>query len=601
MTLAWLRRPAPMVDRRARAQALGAFLLAGGVVGLVALPLLVQRDVNLGVFAVLAVVTTLAGAVVLAVPGRVPVAVCHLGVAGGLATILTVSVLAGEGPLPVAFGMLLIWVGLYTGYFFAPAAAAAYVAAGLVGYGVLVAARLEQPMALEVLYLTAIVLTSTGVSVWLSQHRGLADEDPVTGAFNRRGFARRLETAMREVDHRGRPLCVALLDVDHFRRVNEARGREGGDRLLAACARRWARLLPDNASLGRLGIDEFGVVLPRTDPGEAAAMLEQLRRAAPEGQTCSAGVVPFSPGDSQSMLMARAETALYDAKRTGRDRVVVLGDDTGTAGELWEAIEGGQLVAHYQPLFSMRTGRLCGVEALVRWQHPERGLIAPGAFLGVAEESGAIHGIDRWVLTEACRQACEWQRLPAMEGMRMAVNVSPSRLRDPAVVADVAEALAASGLAPHLLTLEVTEEALQGDLASASNVLWELRGLGVKLAIDDFGTGHSSLGRLHSLPFDILKIDRSFVSALGGNRGGDSLLAAIVGMARSLELVTVAEGVEDAEQLEALRRHECQNVQGFLLCRPLPAAELSSQLASLRVPGANGDGSGARGEPGAPA
>lgn len=564
-----LRWPAPVVDRRARGQALAGLLLAGGTIGLVSLPFGVGRELPVNVLLVLQVTAVITGLLVLWAAERVPTWLCHVVVLAGIGAILGLVALSGSGALPVAVAFPLVWVGLFAGFFFPPPAAAAHVVVALAGF-LLVTAPLEQALGVEFVFLAAVTTSAAVVTAWLSYHRTLADRDSLTGALNQRGFARRLEATLHETVRNGMTLSVAVIDLDQFRVVNDTHGREHGDRLLARCAAEWGAALPQNAALARVGGDEFWAVLPSVTPSAAGELLERLRTVTPDGQRCSVGIASHVPGDSQSMLLSRAETALYDAKRSGRDRVVVLGD-SGRATELWRALEQHELVLYYQPYYEVASGALSGVEALVRWQHPHRGLIGPGAFLPAAEESGAIHAIDRWVLGEACKGIRELQAVATRgERLRVAVNTSPSRLRDPNLVADVDDALTSSGLAPESLVVEITEEALAGEVEATVATLWGLRDLGVQLAIDDFGTGHSSLGRLRSLPFDVLKVDRSFVTALDGDLGGESLLSAIVAMAGSLGLRTVAEGVEDDGQLEILRRHGCDDAQGFGLARPAP-------------------------------
>jgi EAL domain-containing protein (putative c-di-GMP-specific phosphodiesterase class I) len=287
-----------------------------------------------------------------------------------------------------------------------------------------------------------------------------------------------------------------------------------------------------------------------------------------------------------SMLLSRVDAVLYEAKRGGRDRTVVNGDDDSAVRALSAAIRGGEFVVFHQPTVSLRTGRITGFEALVRWQHPERGLLPPSEFIPLAEDSGLIVQLGEFVLDRACRDARGWlDRFPD-EPAKVSVNVSGRQLDDPGFTDAVACALRDSGLPARLLTIEVTETVLAASLPSWAERLWDVRRLGVQLAMDDFGTGYSSLNQLRRLPFGVIKVDRSFVEDLPDSPEAAALVDAMVGIGRALGLAVVAEGVETAEQLAYVRGAGCDEAQGFLLGRPAPADVAARLLERQSLPAA---------------
>ena len=289
--------------------------------------------------------------------------------------------------------------------------------------------------------------------------------------------------------------------------------------------------------------------------------------------------------DDPADLLAHAEAAMYQAKRRGGFGVETFGeslrievlDRMATEHSLHRALERRELILHYQPVVEVERGTTVGVEALIRWRHPDQGIIAPGRFIPVAEESGLVIPIGAWVLEQACHQLREWHLTdPTDEPGSMEVNLSARQIDDPDIVETVERVLARTGLSPGHLTLEITESALMRDAATALGVLKALKGLGVLLAIDDFGTGYSSLSYLQRFPLDVLKVDRMFVEELGMGSGGDEIVAAVIKLAHTLGLEVVAEGVETEQQLDVLRSLGCDYAQGFLFSRPVPALELRS-------------------------
>jgi diguanylate cyclase (GGDEF)-like protein/PAS domain S-box-containing protein len=430
-----------------------------------------------------------------------------------------------------------------------------------------------------------------------------AIHDPLTALPNRVLFMDRLETALSRATRHHRHVAVIFLDLDRFKFVNDGMGHAAGDRLLESVAERLLGSIRPNDTVARFGGDEF-VVLCDEVAGEDAAVqvAERLTDALsrpislPEGDvfvTASAGVALSVHGtDSAARLLRDADTAMYMAKERGRARIEVFDpeshgivlDRMRIRSDLHNALERGELRVYYQPIVGLDSGRMVGVEALLRWHHPERGLMPPGEFLPIAEESGLIVPIGAWVMEEACRQVVTWERVRRDEGLdavpiSVSINMSPRQLSEPGFVDQVASVLALTGVAPEYVWLEITEDALAEDTESTVRVLRQLQTLGVRLAIDDFGTGYASLAYLKSFPVQALKVDRSFVVDLG--RGGDddaTIVRAVIALARSLGLVCVAEGIERPDQLEELRALGCDCVQGFLLGVPLPAEVLGERM-----------------------
>jgi diguanylate cyclase (GGDEF)-like protein len=436
-----------------------------------------------------------------------------------------------------------------------------------------------------------------------------AFHDSLTGLANQALFRDRLEHALaRRRSGGGADLAVLFLDLDNFKHVNDSLGHTAGDDLLIAVTERLAACLREADTAARMGGDEFAILLEDvTDLGRADEVAERLllALAAPYRiadkdvfATASIGIAGHAPGVDGDQLLRNADLAMYTAKRMGKNRFERFDPHMHTAAmerieleaDLRRACERGELRLQYQPIVSLDDGELLSVEALVRWQHPTRGLLPPGAFIGFAEESDLIEEIGAWVLEEACRQARRWQQEhPGRHPVGISVNVSPRQLRNPAITTVVTDTLRRTGLAAEHLTLEITEGAMMHDTDVALARLHELKSLGVRLAVDDFGTGYSSLSYLQQFPIDVLKIDRSFVDRIEHGPEESSLARAIVRLAQSLHLSAVAEGVENAEQMGWLRAIGCPSAQGFHLCRPVDAAAIGALLdhgSSISAPSA---------------
>ena len=424
--------------------------------------------------------------------------------------------------------------------------------------------------------------------------RELATHDTLTGLPNRALLHEELQ-AMLDTCAPDASVAVLFLDLDRFKDINDSFGHELGDALLCEVAARLRRALRTERVFARLGGDEFVVAArgsSRTDAESIAAKLLNALTAPVRvgGQDVIIGAsigISLYPHDAatREQLFQAADTAMYRAKAAGRNRYrffepgMTLQTQARMALELSlrPALARGEFELHYQPRVDLRSMRVVALEALIRWNHPELGRVAPGEFIGIAEETGLIVEIGRWVLLEACRAT---QALVAEHGrpVRVSVNVSARQLAQPGFVGEVRAVLEATGLAPHCLELELTESALIEDLEVTASMLGELGALGVKLAVDDFGTGYSGLTYLRRLPIDVLKLDRSFVLQDDGRISAFDFVKAFVDMAHALRMSVVAEGVETAEVLDFLRAADCDEVQGYLLARPMPLSALAPHL-----------------------
>ncbi len=435
-----------------------------------------------------------------------------------------------------------------------------------------------------------------------AQLRSLAHSDPLTGLPNRALLAERTASASE-----AGPVAVALLDLDRFKSVNDSLGHEAGDELLREVAQRLAGAVLPGETVGRLGGDEFAVVLPGVlDDAQALRAADRLLAAvtgtARVGSrevvvVASLGIVRARPGDTPADLLRNADVAMYAAKelapgrreaRTGSRRLfepsmheAVL-QRLDLEADLREALDRGDVVPHFQPVVDLATGALTGVEALARWTRPDGTSVPPGVFVPLAEQCGLVVQLGRAVLRDACRVAAQWHRDAAAgvlaSAPSLSVNVSAVQLASASFVDDVRDALAGSGLPSRQLVLEITETCVVEDPGTASVRLAEVRALGVRVAMDDFGTGYSALGLLPQLPLDIVKIDREFVRHVHRSPRDAALATAVLSLARSLDLVVVAEGVELQEQADRLREMGCPLAQGFLYAAALPAEELRRKL-----------------------
>jgi len=420
-----------------------------------------------------------------------------------------------------------------------------------------------------------------------AQLEHVAHRDPLTGLPNRILINDRLNLALAKARRSKRQVAVMLLDLDRFKTINDTLGHDRGDMLLKAVAGRVLSCLRGSDSLGRLGGDEFLVVLPDLAKGQDAVPIARKILAAvaetyvPGRQeffiTCSIGVSLYpEDGENETVLIEHADSAMYRAKEHGRNNCQFFGAAMNTMASerlalehsLREALQRDELRVYYQPRLNMR-GQINGVEALLRWQHPNFGLLAPAQFLPLAEESGLIVPINEWVLRTACAQAKAWQS-DGHPRLHLAVNLSAREFREKDLAGKLVKVLQETGLDPHCLELDLSESMLMQELHSPAAVLRELKALGVQLTIDDFGTGMSSLNHLKRFPIDRIKIDRSFIQGISVNPDDARIVQAVIAMGHSLNIAVAAEGVETREQAEFLRERLCDEVQGSYFSEPIP-------------------------------
>jgi diguanylate cyclase (GGDEF)-like protein/PAS domain S-box-containing protein len=434
-----------------------------------------------------------------------------------------------------------------------------------------------------------------------AQLEHLAHHDPLTGLPNRLLLCARIEHAIDRALRRNEHVAVLFLDLDRFKLINDSLGHNVGDAMLREVAGRLLKLVRRDDTVARLGGDEFTVVMESlADAGDAAILAEKLIHALIDPFPCgghdlfigvSIGISVFpQDGGTVEKLLSNADSAMYRAKEEGRnvfrfyteEMTVRAFEHVVLETQLRRAIEQNELVLHYQPQLDLIGGRVVGVEALVRWQHPELGLVSPSRFIPIAEETGLIELLGDWVLRSACRQMRAWLDA-GLPFKLVAVNLAARQFKHPDLPARMARLLEETGLAPEWLELEITEGALMNPNEGALERLHELKRLGVRLAIDDFGTGYSSLAYLKCFPIDKLKIDQSFVREIPDGRADMEIAATIMAMARNLGLVVLAEGVETRPQLNFLRGNGCDQAQGYLFSPPLTVAAMEAWLRGLQA------------------
>jgi len=421
-----------------------------------------------------------------------------------------------------------------------------------------------------------------------------AQHDALTGLANRRLFEERVQ----EADDAGQPASVVLIDLDDFKIINDRLGHATGDALLIAVARRLRSCVRSNDTVARLGGDEFALLLLGLSAYESADVLDRIaasleRPISIEGLdllvSCSIGVADAEASSALDgvELLRRADLAMYSAKFAGKGRRAVYnpelderaGTDAQLGADLRRALDHQEFFLLFQPVVRLPDGLATGAEALVRWQHPQRGLIPPDKFIAAAERTGLIVQLGSWIMREACRQAALWiERDGASQHWRVGINISARQLREPGIVADLAAAMQEAGLTPDRVLIEVTETAVF-DNGPAVEALTRISQLGVRIALDDFGTGHSSLGLLRTTPVNVLKLDKSFVDDIPGSDEETIIAKAIVQIADGLHLGTVAEGVETWAQAERLHQLGYQHAQGYYFAKPMPAADMGLRLA----------------------
>jgi diguanylate cyclase (GGDEF)-like protein/PAS domain S-box-containing protein len=423
----------------------------------------------------------------------------------------------------------------------------------------------------------------------------LARHDTLTGLLNRKAFVRRMRDALRLAQGNGSRLALLMLDIDRFHHWNEALGHETCDGLLKQVAKRLRAVLPQGTVIARTSGNEFAVLLANSACDQAMMITRALLAALNENfgmhgrslrLSARIGIAAYPEhGSNHSALLQHALAAMRGARVTARERLCHEAPVHAPCAPfhprlesaLRDAVQRGQLELHYQAKVDARSNRISGCEALLRWRHPEHGLMLPERFIPMAEETGLIVPLTRWVLHEACRQMQRWHAAALTPG-HVAVNLSAGPFIETGLLQDVRQALTESGMNPSLLELEITESMMMQDTENARATLAGLKQLGVRIAIDDFGIGHSSLSQLKNLPIDIIKIDRSFIIDLPGDRVDEAIAGAIIALGKSLQAAVVAEGVEAEEQLDFLRALGCDHIQGYYFSKPAPAAEFEALL-----------------------
>jgi diguanylate cyclase (GGDEF)-like protein len=433
-----------------------------------------------------------------------------------------------------------------------------------------------------------------------------AFHDSLTGLANRALLRDRLEHALARSRRLAATVAVLFCDLDGFKMVNDTLGHDAGDLLLVEVARRLEYNLRDGDTAARLGGDEFAIVLDETTTDDTTALAQRLLEALREPFVVNNRevFVPASIGIADNgadvleadEMLSRADIAMYAAKSRGRNRIELFEPTMQTElaarhelhGDLRHALQNGELVVHYQPLLDLETQTIESFEALVRWNHPTRGLVGPDEFIPIAEETGLIVDLGRFVLREACRATMEWRALPGAENLNIGVNVSSQQLYDDLFVDDIRAALNDSGLPATALILELTESTLLSDTSLVQERLEALKRLGIRIALDDFGTGYSSLAYLRAFPIDFLKIDQSFVNELSDEADDQGLIMvrSIISIGHNLNLGVIAEGIEQTNQLDELRKAGCNTGQGYLFARPVPPEQIPALLSSMAMPAA---------------
>ncbi|MDF0729296.1 EAL domain-containing protein [Pseudomonas entomophila] len=430
-----------------------------------------------------------------------------------------------------------------------------------------------------------------------AQIHHMAHHDALTGLPNRTLFHERLKQALGRGEEGDKLTATLCLDLDNFKNINDSLGHAFGDKLLRALGKRLRRELREHDTLARLGGDEFAVVLAGLDSRESACNTARrlIDAICPpfhiEGHQFSVGVsigIAFAPEDHEQaeQLLGYADMALYEAKRNGRNRYECFDVELDVAArqrrlvetDLRTALHLGQLQLHYQPVVDQQSNLITGYEALLRWEHPTRGMVMPMDFIPIAEETGLIHELGARALNLACQEAASWG-----SEQTVSVNLSAVQFKNAGLVHTVALALSDSGLAPQRLELEITESVLLGNSEENVRTLRALKDLGVSISLDDFGTGYSSLGYLRSFPFDRIKIDKSFVHDMCESREAMSIIRAITELSNSLMIKTTAEGVESAEQMQRLAAEGCSHFQGYLYGRPAPASERLKEVVAVEL------------------
>ena len=460
----------------------------------------------------------------------------------------------------------------------------------------------RDPLSNRVTHFVGVQYDITEIKGYQEELEHQANHDALTGLANRNLLKDRLKQALALAHRYKRPFSLTFIDLDNFKLINDSLGHDIGDRLLKLAAGRLAACVQEGDTVARLGGDEFVLLVAEQEQEEGVYRAMQRVMAAMSQPfviderefkiTCSAGIASFPrDGEEADTLLRNAETAMYRAKDLGRNNFQLyssdmnsdLGERLTLETDLWKAVVRNELVLYYQPKVELKSGRVIGMEALLRWNHPTRGMIPPEKFVPAAEASSLITEIGSWVIHEACANNKEWQDAN-LRALPIAVNISARQLHDNDLVETIRTALQTTNLRPEHLEIELTESAVMMHPEDAINTMARLRGMNVRIALDDFGTGYSSLSYLKRLPVTGLKIDQSFVRDLAFDPDDAAIVRAIVAVAHELMLGVTAEGVENAEQAAFLRTHGCNEAQGYYFARPVPASEMRALLERGTLP-----------------
>jgi len=573
---------APQVSLRTKTATTGCLYLSGGTAGAMTTSA-VWGSVRpaTAVLLALTLLAVLTGAALLVWGHRAPRWSIHAAVASGSVLIAAAVVLSHDdtAAMGVAAVFTLCAIGIL--YFFGRRQAQVHTAVQLTAVVASLAWRGIHPGVMGALVLVQLaVVVTVGRLVTRAADSVL---DSLTGLPNRRGFEERLEQSAADAQRTGTRLGIALVDVDHFKAVNDRGGHAAGDALLQHLARSWVHLLPAQVQLSRHGGDEFSLVAPAHSAAELTLICQRLREAAAP-HSVSAGVAELDTAESCASLVRRADSALYVAKASGRARTrTAAPDDDALSGELAAALAAGSLSVVLQPIVQPTTRGLVGVEALARWKHPVRGWVSPGCFIPVAERTGQVAALGLFVLDQACRDAAVL-RAALGRDVVLTVNASGHQLSDRDFVDDVAAVLLRTGWPAAQLVVEVTESTVEIASSGALTTLAQLRELGVAVAIDDFGTGYSAFSHLDTLPADYLKLDAAFTAKITSSSRRAAMLVALLDLAEQLSLTVIAEGVETAEHANLLSLLGCPLAQGYHYARPAAVHDLVAALATAEDP-----------------
>jgi diguanylate cyclase (GGDEF)-like protein len=430
----------------------------------------------------------------------------------------------------------------------------------------------------------------------------LAYHDGLTTLPNRSLFSKLLVQIIHQAHRYNRQLAVLFLDLDHFKNINDTLGHDAGDQLLVEVAARLKNCLRDSDIVARLGGDEFVAILPELQEDQYVATVARKILAAVAGPfvlagqeyrvTASIGISSYpQDGLDEQTLIKNADIAMYEAKETGKNNFQFYSEQLNAGSlerlnlesGLRHALERNEFQLHYQAKTDIRSGQITGTEALLRWQHPDLGTVAPMKFIRLAEETGLIIPIGKWVLRTACLQNVDWQK-QGLRRMSMAINLTARQFFDEHLLADLKAILADTGMDAQLLELEISEALLMRDFAKAMRILTSLKDMGIRIAIDNFGIGYSSLSTIKQFPLDTIKIDRSFIRDITSDTEGKALTKAIIAMGRTLSLTVVAQGVETKEQADFLRQNACDEFQGFYLNKPVPPDQIAELIRAQPDP-----------------